>query len=95
MAPRTSQAQDRAPTSEEGDVRGAGGEQAAQEPEELFHQPLHVLAPLGLVPRGQHCLQEVQGQDLCGDQRAALEKTLPDTQVRILFSLHRLSLSRD
>lgn len=38
------------PTSEERDIRRAGGEQAAQETEELLHKALHVPGPLCLVP---------------------------------------------
>lgn len=52
------------PTSEQRRVRGAGGEQAAQEAEQLLHKALHVLRPLGQVPRWQHCTEQVHRQDL-------------------------------
>lgn len=65
------------PTSKKGDVGGAGGEQAAQEPEELLHEALHVLCPLGLVPGRQHRLQQVYGKDLCGAmQNAGVRESL-------------------
>lgn len=58
------------PTSEQRRVRGAGGEQAAQEAEQLLHEARHVRRPLGQVPRRQHRAQQVHRQDLRETPRA-------------------------
>lgn len=65
-------------TSEQRQVRGAGAQEASQEPEQLLHEELHILRALRFIPGRQHRLQQAQSQDLTSQNKDRLVTPISD-----------------